>query len=77
MRQKVTNYGAPRTNARNFNDYFVKRQNFALDTGYYSYLNKCIYNLQSYYDTSRQKKKRRKLGYYKSANFVKVHVIDY
>lgn len=59
MRQKVTNYGAPRTNARKFNDYFVKRQNFALDTGYYSYLNKCIYNLQSYYDTSRQKKKTK------------------
>ena len=47
------------TNARKFNDYFVKRQNFALDTGYYSYLNKCIYNLQSYYDTSRQKKKTK------------------
>ena len=36
---------------------FSGRQTFAIDTGYFWYLNTCIYNLQSCYETSRQNKK--------------------
>ena len=48
-------------------------------TSYYWYLNICIYDIQSCYETSRQNKKEEGLGYNKSVNFtasfVKVHVI--
>ena len=59
----------------------MKRQPSVIDTGYYWYLNKCLFDLQSSYKTSRQNKKGENLDINASlmhvnfnANYVKFHL---
>ena len=61
-----------------YNNFIVKQQTFAIDRGYHWYLNICIYNLWSCYETSRQNKKEENLdvkSFNITVSFVKVHVI--
>ena len=51
------------------NNYIAKQQTFAIDTGYYWYLNIGIYNLQTCYETFRENKKEETLNIIKSSKF--------
>ena len=67
--KNLSSKGIPYIYGIHCNNYIVKRQTFAIDTGYYWYLNICIYNLQSCYETSRQNKKEENL------NLIKVLIL--
>ena len=46
---------------KTIDNYIAQRQTFAIDTGYYWYLNICKYNLRSCNETSTQNKKEENL----------------